>query len=321
MSRLFRALRNLQGKHSEHTQPEEETPVSSVPKKTCPTKRGMVSSSPVESVNALCFLGSIGTEPLRCSLEEVAAIDAGCRGGKAADYAMMYVIAGRGRVRRVGSRWENVDRGTIVQFVPENVYDVEFESDKKIKLAELHLPVAAWELLVTAEPVLEFLTSFGLGLQVSIVRQFEELVETMKDAGSDVFPLGVLSEAMQLVASLHDQGLANHSIPKTQLAVCTACRRLSANPCDRIRIPDLAKELGVGHTQFRLAFKELVGVAPGDYQIRRRIDLARQVMREEPKIAVSELAERLGYPDIHSFSKQFKRVVKMTPSAYAKSLG
>ncbi len=323
MSRLFRALRSLHHKTVEKSMSVNNParpPCSGEPP-SAESEGGKESSILDENRNGWCFLGHVGTEPLRCSIEEMPGADAGVAAEEATDYAMMYVIAGRGRVRRAGTRWRKIDRGTVVQFVPGYVYDVEFDADAKVKLAEVHLPMAAWEMLAAADPVLEFVTSFALGLQVSIVRRFEALVDKMNSVENDVLPLQVLSEAVQLVVSLHARAVASGSIQGAELAISKACRRLSANPCDRVRIPDLAKELGVGHTQFRMAFKEMVGIPPGDYQIRRRIDLARQVMRETPGISVSELVEQLGYPDIHSFSKQFKQVAGMTPSAYAKALG
>lgn len=46
---------------------------------------------------------------------------------------------------------------------------------------------------------------------------------------------------------------------------------------------------------------------------------AKRLIREE-SATVSEIAERLGYSSLHYFSKQFKHIMDMTPSDYARSI-
>jgi AraC-like DNA-binding protein len=50
-----------------------------------------------------------------------------------------------------------------------------------------------------------------------------------------------------------------------------------------------------------------------------RIDLARQWIQGQD-YSISEIAARLGYTDPTNFSRAFRRVIGLSPSAYSKEL-
>jgi AraC-like DNA-binding protein len=84
-------------------------------------------------------------------------------------------------------------------------------------------------------------------------------------------------------------------------------------------VPALAARLGLGYEHFRKAFRHHCGEAPKEYHIRRKIRRAQELLGAQP-LSVGEVGERLGYPDLFTFSKQFRRVTGMTPSRYRKSV-
>ena len=62
------------------------------------------------------------------------------------------------------------------------------------------------------------------------------------------------------------------------------------------------------------AFKRQFGLAPLQYQIGKRMTIARQALTEGA--SVKEAAARAGYDDLCYFSKLFKQKIWMTPSTY-----
>ncbi len=70
----------------------------------------------------------------------------------------------------------------------------------------------------------------------------------------------------------------------------------------------------MGYDRFRKTFREVVGLSPGEYRIRRRIQEASRLLRSGTP--VGEVAHRLGYADQFAFSKQFKSRTATAPGRY-----
>ncbi len=94
-----------------------------------------------------------------------------------------------------------------------------------------------------------------------------------------------------------------------------ARRRLSENLHAQLPICQLATDLGIGYERFRKIFKEQTGFSPVDYHIRKRIDRAKSLLLENT-LSLKEIAEILGYPDVFSFNKQFRRFTGHPPGRF-----
>ena len=77
--------------------------------------------------------------------------------------------------------------------------------------------------------------------------------------------------------------------------------------------------MGLSYERIRKLFMKQIGVSPHAYRIRRRLDRACELLREG-KASVSEIAERLGYADPFTFSRQFTKERGTSPSAYRKQI-
>lgn len=81
----------------------------------------------------------------------------------------------------------------------------------------------------------------------------------------------------------------------------------------------LCKQFAMSGTRLKVLFKQKTGMGLMEYFNLMKIQQAKHIIREE-SISFVEIAERLGYSSNHYFSKQFKRITKMTPSEYAASI-
>ena len=79
---------------------------------------------------------------------------------------------------------------------------------------------------------------------------------------------------------------------------------------------DLAK--GVRNLQRRTKF--VTGQSPVEFLKTMRIDAAKVIMDSGRKIAIAEIALKVGYSDRKRFSKHFRELTGMPPSKYIKSL-
>ncbi|RMD82859.1 MAG: AraC family transcriptional regulator [Lentisphaerae bacterium] len=145
----------------------------------------------------------------------------------------------------------------------------------------------------------------------SIVDEFDSLRHHLRSA-PDTELTAILLQIQNLLLRLqHDNKNCNQD---RQLA--EACRLLADLPSQRIHMEDVAKKLGMGYESFRKWFRTNMGMPPGEYRIRRRIDTAKtRLMQGAP---VKEVADELGYADAFTFSRQFHRVTGMTPTAFRR---
>ena len=84
-----------------------------------------------------------------------------------------------------------------------------------------------------------------------------------------------------------------------------------------IRRREMAERAGISESSLAAAFRAVTGKGPIDYLIDLRLSHARALLSSSRQ-RVSEIAERVGIPDVYYFSKLFKRRVGMGPLQYRK---
>ncbi|HHV99622.1 MAG TPA: response regulator [Clostridiaceae bacterium] len=82
----------------------------------------------------------------------------------------------------------------------------------------------------------------------------------------------------------------------------------------------LAEEFGYVPGYISQLFKQNFGMSPMNYLTRLRVEKAKELMKENPDILISEVAESVGFINQHHFSRIFKKYEGMWPSSF-KSLG
>jgi AraC-like DNA-binding protein len=91
-------------------------------------------------------------------------------------------------------------------------------------------------------------------------------------------------------------------------AVEAATRDMSRAPS----IAEMARSAGLSVSRFKAKFKEQLGMPPGEYVLRRRIDAAR-AMLERGETSVTEVAYALGFSSSQYFATAFKRFTRARP--------
>jgi AraC-like DNA-binding protein len=76
-----------------------------------------------------------------------------------------------------------------------------------------------------------------------------------------------------------------------------------------------AARTNLSYDQFRKRFSRETGTSPVRYAIEHRIKQARRLL-ERDRTAIESIALQLGYPDVATFSHQFRRFTGQSPSQY-----
>ncbi len=94
---------------------------------------------------------------------------------------------------------------------------------------------------------------------------------------------------------------------------------IEANLARRLFLGELAREAHLSISRFSGEFRRWFGAAPMQYVQRQRIRRAR-VMLLEGNRRIADVAYALGFEDPLYFSRQFTRILGMSPSAYSARL-
>jgi AraC-like DNA-binding protein len=87
-----------------------------------------------------------------------------------------------------------------------------------------------------------------------------------------------------------------------------------AEPLD---VQALAGEAHASRAHFVRSFKTAFGETPHRYLLRRRIERAKEFLRNTP-LSVTEISISVGFQSLGSFSTTFRELVGESPSAYAR---
>jgi AraC-like DNA-binding protein len=99
--------------------------------------------------------------------------------------------------------------------------------------------------------------------------------------------------------------------------VAGAIRAIHEQPSATWDVSRLAKTAAMSRSAFFERFRRTVGMAPIEYLLHWRMVLAKRSL-EEGKLAVAEIARKVGYSSASTFSVAFSRHVGATPTMYAR---
>ena len=86
-----------------------------------------------------------------------------------------------------------------------------------------------------------------------------------------------------------------------------------------LRFTQVCRAIGLSATVFKERFQHHTGLTVMDYYRRLRIEEARRRLRDGDR-NIAQVADELGYSSAAAFSRQFRQVMRITPSEYLRSV-
>jgi AraC-like DNA-binding protein len=228
-------------------------------------------------------------------------------------YAGVLVLRGSGRYRDWRGREHELAPGSFFQRLPGRRHTTVHVPDGTwaecfVRFgARIFSELARLGVLDAARVVLE------PGRPASLLQRFEAVLGDMRDP-AEVGVHRAIAGMQALLIEVYELDRRQLSPATDRELVAAARRRLSTDVHRRLDLPSLAEELGCGYERFRKLFRDRVGVSPGEFRIRRRIERACSLLSGGAR-SVKEVAYELGYPDAFTFSRQFRKVMGVPPSS------
>lgn len=80
----------------------------------------------------------------------------------------------------------------------------------------------------------------------------------------------------------------------------------------QLKVEEMAKHLGLSAKHLSRIFKNHYGITPKQYLIAQIIQQANYYMADT-SLSIGEIAHKLGYTDLYTFSKQYKKIMGYSP--------
>ncbi|GIH40267.1 AraC family transcriptional regulator [Microbispora corallina] len=108
-------------------------------------------------------------------------------------------------------------------------------------------------------------------------------------------------------------------VPQPSRTTTAATRAWMMKHLDRpLTLSELAAHAGTSVRTFTRRFRDEVGMTPGQWLIRQRVERARHLL-ESTDLAIDQIADRSGIGAPSSFRQHFRAIVGVSPAAYRRT--
>lgn len=146
------------------------------------------------------------------------------------------------------------------------------------------------------------------------MEQFFSLVSNKEKPPSDLSRLAIFH---QLFDTLSESKILHGTPASAGSWLQKAKDYLEIHYADGITIESVAEYVGIDRTHFSKAFNKAFGLSPMKFVQQLRMNEATLLMKQTD-YRLAEIAQSVGYPDLFSFSKAFKKQLGVSPNTYRK---
>jgi len=154
-----------------------------------------------------------------------------------------------------------------------------------------------------------------LGLNKDILIRFRDLIETVQ-ASLPGYPQQIAGITMQILGLVNNVAFHReyNNDPVGKL-IAKARFIIQESFESTIDMEKLARELPMGYSSFRKAFKQVTGESPNQYHLNLRLNRAKDLLMSTA-LKINEIADHTGFDSVFYFSKMFKKKNGVSPKFY-----
>lgn len=142
------------------------------------------------------------------------------------------------------------------------------------------------------------------------------LARTLAGGASDSLSVAMETEGLlRLLLARFLVGASPREVCRDE-RVSAAVRHISTHLGEAIRLDDLASAAAVSKDHFIRLFSRELGITPGQYVNRKKIEAAQLCLLLHPGESVKEIAYGLGFDNLQYFNRLFSRLTGESPGRY-----
>jgi AraC-like DNA-binding protein len=230
------------------------------------------------------------------------------------DFDLWYVWTGLGQFRHKNKTYP-ITPGSAFCLRPHQTYDAVHDPKNRLGVCYLHFS------FLGKTPQAKYLPPFHVVLEE--VSYFETVLRRAVDLNRTNSPAAKAEAALLvsavLLAMTRQSQRTSISTSARERAdrILPLLRSIRENPAEAPAVTDMAAGTGYSADHFTRIFESVAGMRPKEFIIRARIERATQLLTEST-LSIDQIARTLGYPDIFTFSRQFKKRMGRPPTALRK---
>lgn len=196
-----------------------------------------------------------------------------------------------------------------------------FQPDKLTLHTHDLLSLPGYHALFTSEPVCRKQPQFNGRLrltpsELNVVTGFVEKLERELSTRGQGFKFMAIALFMQLIGYLSRcYAKPKKSDSRARRRVAAAISHLEANYEKQIGLDQLARIAHMSERSFLRSFQAAMGSSPVAYAIQLRVNRGAFLLRQT-ELSVTEIAFKVGFNDSNYFTRQFRKLLGVTPRRY-----
>jgi len=228
-------------------------------------------------------------------------------------YALIYVIRGSGEyVDLHGNRYA-LSAGSVFQRHPDVIHSTYIDPESNWAECFIDFGANLYNVLLAYKIIKDNHFVYNMIPDKSIETACYDLMIRLQNCNEE--ELGLLTAEMIAFLSKIIESNTTKKTGEMEKFISQSCVYFSKHVKQRIKLQSYCRSRGVGYECFRKAFRQQIGISPGQYIVNRRMDVACQMLRVS-KTSISEIAFALGYSTQYEFSAQFKKFIGESPKQF-----
>lgn len=154
-----------------------------------------------------------------------------------------------------------------------------------------------------------------INFRAELINVFTRLIDTLKYEGIAYQQIATC-QVIQLLGLVYSSALLKDVSRNRKEQLVHQVRYHIQGAWNRpINFESIAKEMSVSYVWLRKVFKEVMDVAPGQYQLNLKMEKAGQLLLETD-FSISEVAYQCGFESLFHFSRLFRKKTNLSPTQY-----
>lgn len=225
---------------------------------------------------------------------------------------IMYLLKGNGIYTDYKGVKYSLEPGSVALRLPDLPHSLERKDNDSWLEFTMNIPRSQYVVLCSLKFMDKETTCLSPGIHPEMLNMINGFIESLRSYSKTEQGF-VLVKSQEILFEFFRLHWLNQPTGDFSVSRIDAARMMLEKDIEiRLKMPEVAKKLGMSYENFRKSFTQKTGSSPMNYRIEARLKKA-ELLLQNPDYSIKEIAYSLGYPDVSDFSRQFKKFRGISP--------